>query len=199
MATDTASIIRNLSSFYPFAGTTVVSVGAGGGQLVEYARAAARVFAIDHDPAAIERLVTAIERAGLADTFVPIAADFLRTEFAGDVVVFEFSLHEMPDAAAAIAHARTLAPDVVVIDHVPTSEWSFFTAETDTIAAEWQAIAAAGTRRRLDVLATQHFADYAELHEKLKVLGPPATERIRRFASSRDFTIDMPYAIALLA
>lgn len=199
MATDITRIITTLTDFCDFTDKAVISVGAGGGQLVEYARGARKVYAVDNDPAAIERLNAALAKAGLADLFETITADFLATKLSGDVVVFEFCLHEMADPTAAIAHARTMAADVVVIDHAPNSEWSFYTAEGEKIAAEWRAVEAAGTRRHIHHQAIQRFADYAEIFEKLKVLGPPATERILCFRESRDFTIEMPYAIALLA
>ena len=32
----------------------------------------------------------------------------------GDVVYFEFCLHEMDDPAKALIHAKSLAPDIVV-------------------------------------------------------------------------------------
>lgn len=199
MATDVARIIQNLIDFYDFTAKEIISVGAGGGQLVEYARGARRVIAVDSDPAAIERLNAALAKAGLASLFETITADFLETTLSADVVLFEFCLHEMADPAAAIAHAKAMAPDVVVIDHAPNSEWSFYTAEAEKIAAEWQAVEAAGTSRRIHHEAIQRFADYAEIFEKLKGLGPPATDRILRFRDAHDFTIAMPYAIALMA
>ena len=40
MATDITQVSANLLSFYDFRDKVVVSVGAGGGQLIEYARSA---------------------------------------------------------------------------------------------------------------------------------------------------------------
>lgn len=49
MATDIGKVIDNLVSVYDFTDKTVVHVGAGGGQLIAYARSALRVIAVDPD------------------------------------------------------------------------------------------------------------------------------------------------------
>jgi len=47
MAADVRAIVANLAEFYDFGSKVVVDVGAGGGQLVEFARPARRVVAVD--------------------------------------------------------------------------------------------------------------------------------------------------------
>ena len=42
MATDLHLMIKNLLSFYDFAGRVIISVGAGGGQFIEYGLVAKR-------------------------------------------------------------------------------------------------------------------------------------------------------------
>ncbi len=69
MAADIHAIIRNLESFYDFTGKTVIHVGAGGGQLIAYARHARSVLAVDPEPAAVARLEAALHAAGLAVRF----------------------------------------------------------------------------------------------------------------------------------
>jgi len=46
MATDDKKLIAELLSFYDFTAETVIAVGAGGGQLLEYGRAAGQVLAL---------------------------------------------------------------------------------------------------------------------------------------------------------
>lgn len=58
-----------------------------------------------------------------------ICSRFEEVSVQGDVVYFEFCLHEMADPARDLAHAATLATDVVVFDHAAGSDWSFHAAE----------------------------------------------------------------------
>jgi len=53
MATDIKKVIEDLLGFYDFDDKVVISVGAGGGQLIEYGRKAKRVIALDNDAEAI--------------------------------------------------------------------------------------------------------------------------------------------------
>jgi ubiquinone/menaquinone biosynthesis C-methylase UbiE len=198
MATDLGQIVRNLAAFYDFAGKTVVDVGAGGGQLVEYARAAARVIAVDRDAAALQRLAARLAECGLEGTFTLLEGDLLALRPRGDVVLFEFCLHQMPDPHRALAHARGLAPDVVVMDHAPGSAWEWYAAEDRRVEAAWRAVERAGTRREQDVDAVQRFPDHAALEARLATQGPLSHERIGRFRGQEAIAIAMPYRLALL-
>jgi SAM-dependent methyltransferase len=198
VATDFEQIVRNLVTFYDFAGKTVVAAGAGGGQLVEYARHAQRVIAVDPDGPAIERLVARIGEHGVADKFTIVQGDLLTVRPSGDVVLFEFCLHEMPDPERALAHAGELAPDVLVIDHAPGSRWSWCAAEDAQVEAGWNAVAPRPLRRSLDVEAFQRFHDYSELEAKMAAQGPTSLERIAIFRSQEAISIAMPYRLALL-
>jgi SAM-dependent methyltransferase len=198
VATELAQIVGNLVAFYGFAGRTVVVVGAGGGQLVEYARDTRGVIAVDPDGAGLERLVARAAERGLADKFTFVRGGLLSVKPRGDVVLFEFCLHELPHPARALDHAQQLAPDVLVIDHSPGSPWEWYAAEEDGVEAAWAAVARKPTRRRLDVEACQRFQDYAELEARLALQGPRSHERIGRFRGQRDIAIPMPYRLALL-
>lgn len=198
MATDVALVVRNLLDFYPFAGKTVVSVGAGGGQLVEYGREARKVLAVDQDVAALQRLAEVVRAKGLSGSFELVHADFFDVSARGDVVLFEFSLHEMPDPARALAHARTLAADVVVLDHSPGSDWAFQTVEEEKVRASTVAMRRFGVRSERVFRAEQRFADHAELLAKVSSQGPLAVERSERFRGATDIVIPFGYGIALL-
>ncbi len=198
MATDLDRIVSSLTAFYDFAGRTVVCVGAGGGQLVESARPAKRVIAVDRDEAALERLAVRARERGLDGKLEMRHGDFLELGPRGDVVLFEFCLHEMPDPARALAHASELAPEVLILDHAPGSRWSWYAAEDEEVHAAWAAIAPGSVRRRQDVEALQHFRDFAELEAKLAGQGPRSRERIAPLRSDRPISIPMPYRLALL-
>jgi len=135
MATDIAAILDNLVRFYPFHGKVMISVGAGGGQFAGYGRAARRVIAVDSDAAAHAALAERVAALGLAKKFVLVESDFMAVTERADVVLFEFCLHEMHDPGAALAHAATLAPDVVILDHAPGSPWSYAADESEKVAA----------------------------------------------------------------
>jgi len=198
MATDVGLVVRNLLGFYPFAGKTVVSVGAGGGQLVGYGREARRVVAVDADAEALRRLSGVLAANGLTERFEPICSDVLDVTVRGDVVLFEFSLHEMPDPERALAHARTLAPDVVVLDHAPGSRWAWHVVEEEKVKRSVEAMRRLGVRAERLFLGEQRFADHAELLAKVSVQGPRAVERAERFRGAREIVIPFGYEVALL-
>lgn len=198
MATDVGLVVRNLLGFYPFAGKTVVSVGAGGGQLVGYGREARRVVAVDADAEALRRLSGVLAANGLTERFEPICSDVLDVTVRGDVVLFEFSLHEMPDPERALAHARTLAPDVVVLDHAPGSRWAWHVVEEEKVKRSAEAMRRLGVRAERLFLGEQRFADHAELLAKVSVQGPRAVERAERFRGAREIVIPFGYEVALL-
>jgi ubiquinone/menaquinone biosynthesis C-methylase UbiE len=198
VATDLSKIVANLTAFYDLADKIVVSVGAGGGQLVEYARPVRQLIAVDRDEAAIERLAARARDSGLSNKFTLVTSDFLDTQPHGDVVLFEFCLHQMAEPDRALEHASRLAPDLVVLDHAPHSEWSWCAAEEEIVAAAWRAVASRTVRRQQDYDATQQFTDFAELEARLSQQGPESRGRIERSRGQTAISIPMPYRLALL-
>lgn len=198
MATDLALMTKNLLSFYDFTGRVVISVGAGGGQLVEYGRAARKVIAIDSDPAALEKLQQSLDKKGLTPTFELICEDFFTSSALRDVVLFEFSLHELSDPALALQLSNSMAPDTLVFDHSPGSQWAYYVAEEDKVRTSWNAIESRPVRRCIHYDTIQRFVTYEELYEKGKSQGQITLDRIRCFESARDFVIPMKYGLALL-
>jgi len=198
MVTDITQISANLLSFYDFSDKDVVSVGAGGGQMIEYARSAKKVLAVDSDPGAIEKLEEQVRSSGLADRFHIIQSDFESTDVKGDVVLFEFCLHEMKDPAGAIARARSMAPDLVIIDHLPESEWAYYAAEERQVRDSWDAVLACAIRIRGSFSAAQCFRDYEDLQNRVRTQGEESLRRIKRFAQETDIVIRMPYGIVLI-
>lgn len=198
MATDYQRIIRNLFDFYDLSGRIVIAVGAGGGQLMEYGRPAAKVIAVDQDAAALAVLREKLEPAGLADKFDLVQSAFLAFQEKADVVLFEFCLHEMPDPSAALAHARTLAPAVVVMDHWPGSEWAFIGAEEDKATEAWASIVSSRPERVVSFEASQVFSSFEELWQKVRGQGERSLARIERFKGLSNISIPMSYGFALL-
>ena len=198
MATDIGAIIRNVESCFDFTGKSVIHVGAGGGQFIGYAGGTRKVLGVDPDPGAVERLKQAVREMGLEDRFSALQEDIMTISTRADVVFFEFCLHEIVDPRAALRHAGTLAPETLIVDPAPGSSWSWYLCEAEKVQRGWAA--AEEFRIALDKRfeGTQHFRDHAELLAKVQMLGEPVIRRVQEFAARTDFTIDMPYRVALL-
>lgn len=198
MATDIAQVLDNLLAFYDFSGKSVIAVGAGGGQLAGYGRVASRVVAVDCDQSAMDQLRKTVAALGVSDRFDYWAGDFLACDRPADVVLFEFSLHEIDDPAAAVSRAATLAPDIVVLDHEPGSPWSYYAAEDEKVGRSWRAVEAHPVARRVRYDTVQRFADFAALREKLHLQGEESFRRIEPYRDRLEIVIPMSYALALL-
>lgn len=198
MATDIKKIIENLLEFYSFNNKVIISVGAGGGQFIDYGNASKQVIAVDNDKEALDRLENSLRKSQLLDKFTLVNEDFYSVDMKGDVVMFEFCLHEMKDPETAIDHALILAPDILVIDHWPDSEWAYIVDEKEKVANSWEALKRYNFRkiRRYDTF--QHFNDYEELFQKVKIQGENSISRISQYKNKLDFTIPMSYGFALI-
>lgn len=198
VATDRAHIVQEIADFYDFAGTSAIVVGAGQGQLVDYALPARRIVAVDKDGPALQRLEAVIRARHLTDRFDLQTADFRSVLTVGDVVVFEFCLHEMADPTPELDHARTLARDVIVVDHAPGSLWSWYAGEEAGVEAAWAAVEQAPIRKRRDVDGHQKFADFDELAARVASQGETSRTRIEALRDQRPIVIPMPYRLVLL-
>jgi hypothetical protein len=197
VATDIRQLTENLRGFHELAARVVLSVGAGGGRLLELYREVSKMVAVDSDPAALRQLEAAATARGF-DRVELVGADFFEVARTAEVVVFEFCLHEMPDPAMALERARSLAPEVLVYDHAPGSTWAWHAAEEDKVLRSTQAMEACGIRRREVFHGEQRFAGYAELREKVASQGPTALERAVPYRGRSDIVIPMAYLAALL-
>jgi SAM-dependent methyltransferase len=198
VATDVRRVVENLRAFHHLGGREVLCVGAGGGQFLELYAEAGAVVAVDSDPAALRQLEAAVAARGLQDRVELVPGDFFEVGRRAEVVVFEFCLHEMPDPAKALERAQSLAPDVVVFDHAPGSEWTYYTVEEDKVLRSTRAMEACGIRRRAAFHGEQRFRDHGELRDRVAPQGPVALERIAPFRDRRDIVIPMEYLAALL-
>ncbi len=198
MATNYSKLSENLSRFYDFTGKVVLFVGAGGRQLLDPATPVRKLIAIDKDVEALRELEEKIIAKGLQDSVEVFGRSFEEVELEGDVVYFEFCLHEMVDPQQALIHAKSLAPDIVVYDHSPGSEWIYFGAEEDKVARSFAVMEHFGIRRRQAYHSEQRFSNYAELLSRVQPQGPVAVERAQRFAGGTDIVIPMNYELNLL-
>jgi precorrin-6B methylase 2 len=198
MATDIRIMIDNLLKFYEFNNQIVISVGAGGGQFIEYARNSRHVIAIDNDKEALSKLENALQNLQLKDKFTLINSDFYKVNKKGDIVLFEFCLHEMKDAEAAINHALTMAPGILIADHWPDSEWAYIVDEKEKVISSWEAIKKFKIKKVRQYNTVQFFHNYEELFIKINVQGENSIRRIGRYKDKKNFTIPMSYGFALI-
>jgi len=198
MAVDIKQMITNLLEFFDMTNKTIISVGAGGGQFIEYGRNVNRVFAIDCDETALELLNENLLKSGLTNKFTLIHSDFYLANQKGDVVIFELSLHDLSDPALAIKHALTLAPKVLILDHWVSSEWVYVIDEKEKVTRSWAALEAFDFKKFQQYDTFEFFEDYEELYEKIKGQGETAISRIEQFKDKKQFTIPLSYALALI-
>jgi hypothetical protein len=198
LAVDYGKLTENLGRFYDFTGKVVLFVGAGGRQLFDPSTRVKKLVAIDQDVESLKELKTNIAAKGMHDSVDVIGSSFEDVTLSGDVVYFEFCLHEMVEPLKALTHARSLAPDIVVFDHSPRSDWAFHAAEEDKVRRSAEAVKRFGLRRRSTFRTEQRFQDQAELLVKVAGQGAMAIERAQRFAGVRNIVIPMSYELALL-
>lgn len=198
MATDLEEIVRELASFYDVTDKKLVVIGAGGGQLLEFARPARQVIAVDKDSAALAQLAARLQDCGFAHKFALVQGDVADVSEPGDAVVLEFCLHEMPDPDRALDHIRAWAPDLLVVDHAAGSPWSWCAAEDRQVEAAWRAVEHRMIRRQHAVQGEQRFPDHAALAARLASQGPLSAERIAVYRGRAPIMIPMPYRLALL-
>jgi hypothetical protein len=188
----------DLHRFYDFTGKVVLFVGAGGRQLLDLGTPLKKLVAIDKDLDALRELKKDVLAKGLQNSVEVVASNFEEVACCGDVVYFEFCLHEMDDPQKALAHAKVMATDIVVYDHSPGSEWAYYVVEEEKISCSYRAMERFGIRRRQIFRDEQRFANHAELLAKVGTQGPVAIERARPFASSTGIVIPMSYELNLL-
>jgi len=189
---DRAQLTTCLHGFYDFEAKVVLCVGAGHGQLLDPKILTAETVLIDRDEKSLAGMHA---KQGRVRT---IAADFKDVNAPGDVVYFEFCLHEMDEPREAIERAKELAPDVVIFEHSPGSEWMFYAAEEDGVRQSAQALAQFPSKRRENVHAEQTFKDHAELVAKLAAQGDLALQRAARFTGATNIVIPMKCDLVLL-
>lgn len=196
--TDYAKMSRDLLRFYDFTNKTVLYVGAAGRQLLDLSTPVRKLIAIDRNAEDLRPLERKIVELGLKHRVEVRAARFEEIRAEVDVVYFEFCLHEMGSPEEALAHAKSIAPEVVVYDHSDGSEWVYYGAEEEKVRHSSEVMQRFGVRRRETFHGEQRFENYEELRAKVSPEGPVAIERSRRFADGREIVIPMSYELVLL-
>jgi len=198
MVVDRSGLTANLTKFYDFKGKSALCVGAGGGLLLDPASGVARVVAIDRDVELLQgfRTESRAKWAGVAMRFVP--RKFETVQLRGDVVYFEFCMHQMENPRQALEHARSLAPDIVVIDHLPGSKWVYYWAGEDEVLESAKVMKSFGIRRQQTFTTEQLFEDWKALAARLSGEGEESRRRVLELKGTRGVRIPMDYSLCLL-
>jgi len=198
MPADYQEMERNFRQFYTLSGKIVVGVGVGGGPFTDLVCEASRLIVIDKDAAAIRAWQERIAAKGLGNRVEVIPSDFCSARAQGDVAYFEFCLHEMDDPALALRHALAMAPEAVVFDHLPNSEWAYVAAEEDKVKRSTEILQGLNCARRQSFRTEQKFATYQQLVDRVSGQGPVALQRVERYHSASSIEIPMTYGLYLL-
>ena len=198
MVVDRRELSANLRKFYDFSGKAAVCVGAGGGLLLEPASGVASVVAIDKNAEELEkfRVGSKASWAGTPLQFVP--RKFEEVDYRGDVVYFEFCMHMMEDPRKTLEHARSLAQDIVAIDHLPGSKWVYYWAGEDEVRRSTEALESFGIKRRSRFVAEQRFKDWQALADRLTGLGEESRRRVLELKEAKEVHMPMDYCLYLL-
>jgi hypothetical protein len=198
MVVDRDELAANLRKFYDFRGKSAVCVGAGGGLLLRPDSGVARVVAIDRDAKALGRFRSEAKTkwAGTPIRFVPRKFESVNPK--GDVVYFEFCMHMMKDPRKTLEHARSLAPDIVVIEHLPGSKWVYYWAGEEEVLRCTSVLESFGIRRRKRFTAEQRFKDWKAFAERLAGQGKESRRRVLELKEAREVHMPMNYGLYLL-
>src|SRR5512135_3121071 len=198
MATDLRALLDNLRLAYDFRDKSVIHVGAGGSRVLDYATAARSVLAVDADPEGVRHLGIALRERDLLGRFILFRGDFGAVRARADVVFFEFCLHAMADPEGALRHARSLAPETLVVESAPGSRWDWTLGQDAEVARAWDAVGRLPIARDDTFMGAEQFHDYAELLGAVQTRGATAVGRIEDMKGREGIAIPMPYRIALL-
>ncbi len=195
---DRAELSSNLANFYDFRGKSVLYVGAGRGQLLRPASGPASVVAIDRDPESLDgfRREATTTWTGIPINFIP--QKFETIDVKGDAVYFEFCMHYMEDPAWILTHARSLAQDIVIMDHLPESKWVYYWAGEEAVRRSTRAIESFGVKRRKAQTAEQRFEDWNALATRLAEEGEESRRRVLELKGVEDIRMQMDYCLYLL-
>ena len=198
MVVDRAELSANLAGFYDFRGKSILYVGAGLGQLLRPSSGVKSVVAIDRDPESLNGFRSEAETqwAGIPIEFIPRA--FETVEAKGDTVYFEFCMHYMEDPAGTLKRARSLARDIVILDHLPDSEWVYYWAGKEAVSRSIRAIESFGIKRRKALQAEQKFEDWQALATRLAEEGEESKRRVLALKGASDIRMRMDYCLYLL-
>ncbi len=156
------------------------------------------MVAIDRDGKSLDgfRRESRTKWKGIPVRFVPHR--FETVKLRGDVVYFEFCLHQMRSPSKALEHAHTLAPDIVIMDHMARSKWVYCWAGEDAVTKSTNAVESFGVRRRKEFVTEQRFEDWNALATRLSGEGKESKRRVLELKRTGEVRMRMDYALFLL-
>ena len=107
-------------------------------------------------------------------------------------------MYQMESQVKALEHARSLAPDIVVMDHLPGSKWVYYWAGEEMVLRSTKALESFGVRRQKRFAAEQWSEDGKALEARLSGEGEESRRRVLELAGTSDVRMQMDYGLYLL-
>jgi tRNA G37 N-methylase Trm5 len=197
MVTYLDKIKQDVERFINCNGKTVLIVGAGGGKLFGYADSAQKVFALDCNSKALDKLAEIIHLNEQEEKYELVCGYFETIDIKADVVIFEFSLHEIPDAYETLKHAKKLSNRVIVVEHTSDSEWICLAQEDQNVKRVEEGLT------KFEVIKTEYYVtqkEFKDLDDLKTKLGYIDNDRLpsifEKYKSKVNHSVEMKYRIS---
>ena len=178
-------------------GKSVLIVGAGGGKLFGYTDSARKVYALDCNNKALDKLKEVIPLDEQGNKYELMCDYFENVNTKVDIVIFEFSLHEIPDTDNALKHAKNLAKRVIVAEHASDSELICLAQEDQNVKKVEEGLKRFEIKKVNEYVTGKEFRDIDDLKIKL---GYNVNDNVPRvfesYKNKTNYIVEMKYRIS---
>jgi len=197
MATYLDKMKQDIAEFINCSSKSVLIVGAGGGKLFGYTDSAKKVYALDCNNKALDKLKELIPLSEQGNKYELICDYFENVNTKVDIVIFEFSLHEIPDTYNALKHAKDLAKRVIIAEHAADSEWICLAQEDQNVKKVEEALKRFEIKKVNEYVTGKEFRDIDDLKTKL---GYQVNDNVPyifdEYKNKSNYVVEMKYRIS---
>jgi ubiquinone/menaquinone biosynthesis C-methylase UbiE len=196
MASYLEKMKQDIMEFIECADKTVLIVGAGGGKLFGYADSARKVYALDRNDKALDKLKETIPLHEQGNKYELICDYFENVNIKVDIAMFEYSLHEIADPYNALKHVKNLAERVIVAEHSSDSEWIRLAQEDQNVKKAEEGLKRFAIKRANEYLTGKEITDIDDLTAKLGYKGNDNVPGIfAEYKNKNNYVVGMKYRI----
>ena len=197
MSTYLDKMKQDISAFINCYGQSVLIVGAGGGKLFGYTDSARKIYALDCNKEALDKLKEIIPECDQGNKYELICDYFENTTTKVDIVIFEFSLHEIPDTYKALKHAKSLGNRVIVVEHTSDSEWICIAQEDQNAKRVEDGLNKFNIKKANEYITGKEFKDLDDLKCKLGYKIDDTLPCIfENYRNKKNYVVEMKYRIS---
>ena len=197
MATYLDKMKQDISEFIDCHRQTVLIVGAGGGKLFGYTDSARKIYALDCNKEALDKLNEIIRECDQGNKYELICDYFENVTTNVDIVIFEFSLHEIPDTYKTLKHAKSLATRVIVAEHTSDSEWICLAQEDQNVKRVEDGLSKFNIKKSNEYITGKEFKDLDDLKSKLGYrIDDTLPSIFENYKNKKNYVIEMKYRIS---